>query len=67
MTQRDYDYELGIGKSLEEYGMEQEAQILRDYFLLKRGYTTMRSGSRTREFYPLELYEEVIGDVFNEK
>lgn len=44
-----YDYELLPGKPFAEYGIEQQAEIVSHYFLLKQG-AQLRNGYRTADY-----------------
>jgi PAS domain-containing protein len=57
----DYHYDLldadGNPKSLSSFGLEQQAEIVQDYFLLKHGSSTNFSDQKA---FPISLYERVL-------
>ncbi len=48
-----YDYSIKPGWRLERYGIEQQAEIVRHYFMLKQGYKLAGAP-------PIEVYEGLI-------
>jgi hypothetical protein len=48
-----YDYSIKPGWRLERYGIEQQAEIVRHYFLLKQGYSLAGAP-------PIEVYEGLL-------
>jgi hypothetical protein len=48
-----YDYSLKPGWTLNRYGIEQQAEIVRHYFMLKNGYKLAGA-------LPLDVYESII-------
>ena len=51
MLDRRYDYRpLAPGKGFQSYGIEQQADIVRDYFLLRNGYRPQWSGHSITEY-----------------
>jgi hypothetical protein len=48
-----YDYSLKPGWTLKRYGIEQQAEIVRHYFMLKNGYPLAGA-------LPLDVYESII-------
>jgi hypothetical protein len=48
-----YDYSLKPGWTLKRYGIEQQAEIVRHYFMLKNGYPLAGA-------LPLDVYETII-------
>jgi hypothetical protein len=48
-----YDYSIKPGWRLERYGIEQQAEIVRHYFMLKQGYKLAGAP-------PIEVYESLI-------
>lgn len=53
LIDRRYDYRLKPGKRFRDYGLEQQGDIARDYFLLK-------NGARIRRPYQLSDYAELL-------
>lgn len=48
-----YDYSIKPGWRIERYGIEQQAEIVRHYFLLKQGYALAGAP-------PIQLYESLL-------
>jgi Zn-dependent peptidase ImmA (M78 family) len=57
--EREYEYTLDTSKTLNEYSLEQQAQIVADYFLLKK-FSTRAKFSRGNPVPSLADYEKVI-------
>ncbi len=64
--EREYKYVLECDKEFtEDYNIEQQGQILMDYFFRRMGHQTYRFGSQSYDRdNTLELYESIIGDYF---
>jgi hypothetical protein len=54
-----YDYELGPGKTLADYNMEAQGDLLADYFAIKHLHSP-RSMRQQRYAGSLPLYEEIL-------
>jgi hypothetical protein len=53
----DYSYDLSDGKPFDKLGVEQQAQIVEDYFRLKHGLGPVSSNQKS---FPLSAYERVL-------
>jgi hypothetical protein len=52
-VQRRYSYKLKLGKRLEDYGIEQQAEIVRDAFMTMRGNAAIGAPS-------IEVYRQIL-------
>ncbi|WP_239700727.1 Rhs element Vgr protein [Massilia sp. 9096] len=60
-----YDYELAPGKTLADFNMEAQGDLLADYFVLKH-LNSSRSMRQRRYAHSLHLYEEVLADFLGD-
>ena len=55
-----YEYELRCGADLLDYGQEQQAQIIMDYYFITNGIKTGAYGSQSGQNTPQALYDNVL-------
>lgn len=60
-----YDYELDATKTFNQYGPEQQASMVQDYFLLKNGYDTKHCQNKDLNLSDKsELYQKILAPHF---
>jgi len=60
----DYDFPTFGTKDFKTYGIEEEAQIVQDFYLLGRGARIYRNGAQVQHPPPLQSYQVVTGKYF---
>jgi RHS repeat-associated protein len=58
--ERSYYYNVTCGDDLIDYDLEQQGQIVMDYFFRKQNHTTTSFGSQSYQQVPLQYYESVL-------